>query len=120
MQQTTANIKSQLGLDPDPSNWSYEERISYIKALAKYIRENPAGFPEQSVALANKIEEKEYEPLVDTGFFSTAAQLYDEFLESAGEKISFWEKQSFKLAVFGLFFLIAGFYIFQFAKIKTK
>lgn len=85
-------VRAQLGLtDIPPSNWSYETRIAYNKALADYIQTNAASFSAQDQYIAGQVAQQAYAPLADTGVSADLSTFGNEFvnqLENAGSKVS--------------------------------
>lgn len=62
-------IKIQLNLDQTAnSDWTYDQRTQYDKALAAYILAHPAAFASQDIQTAQKVKSTDYSPLDDTDF----------------------------------------------------
>ncbi len=66
--EAIALIKEQLSLPSDPSSWSYEQGFRYRQSLAAYEAANPGQFPLADTATVNRIENKDFDPLVDDSF----------------------------------------------------
>lgn len=87
-QQAAAYIRQQLNLSNTQSDWSYEQRVEYIKQLAAYIQANPALFSAAEINAARIVEAKAYEPLSSLGLGEAAAIFTDEFLAQGKEVLS--------------------------------
>lgn len=89
-QAAQQNIIATLGLDPDQTTWTYDQRLAYNNALATWIAANPDSAT-GSVAGANAVLNENNTPLADTGFLSEFSEftgdLEDEAV-SAGQKIA--------------------------------
>jgi hypothetical protein len=68
--KSAANVvKNQLGLDViDVTLWTFDQRVSYDKALAAYISAHPDAFGSQDLAIAADVEQKDYGQLSDPDF----------------------------------------------------
>lgn len=91
LQQAQANIRAQLGLNDNPSSWSYDERLSYNNALATFIANNADSFPADQVANANATLGKANTPLADTGFLSdlsTFGGAFEDEVLNAGNSVA--------------------------------
>ena len=67
-QKAIAAVRAQLGLNDYPSSWSYDQRVSYNKALAAYILQNPVGFTAADTNTAATTVNKSYADLEDDSF----------------------------------------------------
>jgi len=65
--QSIAAVRSALGLSNTPSNWSYDERTNYNKALAAYILANESVTAAARPLIAH-VANSEPGPLVDDSF----------------------------------------------------
>lgn len=80
-------IRTRLGLmDKAPSDWTYEERVAYNKALSGYIAENPQAFTDGEIQVAKDINQKVLDPLDDTSLMSNLGLFGNQFLVEA-EKV---------------------------------
>lgn len=89
-QTAIAAVRAQLGLSNTPSDWTYDERTKYNKALASYIAANAALFPPQDVEVAQNIQSESISPLGDTSYLAdinTFGSAFTDELLSAGEKV---------------------------------
>lgn len=73
-----ALIRQQLGLPSAPSDWTYDQRNQYNKALAAYIAANPDQFTQQDQVTAHYVSTENYQALQDTSF-DTSAFIADAF-----------------------------------------
>lgn len=73
-----ALIRQQLGLSGTPSDWTYDQRNTYNKALAAYIAANPDQFTQQDQVTAHYVSTENYQALEDTSF-DTSAFIADAF-----------------------------------------
>lgn len=91
LQEAIASVRASLGLSNSPSEWSYEQRIAYNKALATYINASPQSYDEQTQASAQIVAAAQYSPLEDTGVLADlsafGSALEDEAL-AAGNKVA--------------------------------
>ncbi len=77
-------VKGQLGLSAiQPSDWTYDQRVSYNKALAAYIQQNPGLFSATDETNAAAVAAKVDSPLDDNSFASDLAVFGDEFENQA-------------------------------------
>jgi hypothetical protein len=61
-------VRSQLGLSDLASDWTYEQRNQYNKALAAMILTYPASFTPEILASAARVSSLTYSQLEDTSF----------------------------------------------------
>lgn len=62
-------VRYQLGLDTiAESDWTYEQRTAFNKALATYIADHPSAFSQQDVLTAGIVQQNTYQPLEDASF----------------------------------------------------
>lgn len=83
-------VRADLGLSNTPSDWTYNERVKYNKALADYITAHASEFPPQDLAVAQDIAAQTASPLADNGLLSdlgTFGSAFGDELLSAGEKV---------------------------------
>lgn len=83
LDQAKANIRATLGLSNNPSDWTYDQRITYNKALATFIASNPDSFPTSSVQSATSVLNENNSPLSDTGFLSDLSTFGDAITDEA-------------------------------------
>lgn len=75
-------------LDTAPSDWTYEQRTSYNKALSAYIQAHPVIFTAQDLESAKLVESRPYEPLETLGLEEAGGIFTDEFLEQGKSVLS--------------------------------
>jgi hypothetical protein len=63
-----AYVRNQLKLSATPSDWTFEQRGQYNKALAAYIAANPDQFSAVDLTTATVVNSTTYSPLQDPGF----------------------------------------------------
>lgn len=64
-----ATVRASLNLtDTQPSDWTYDQRTQYNKALATYIQSHPDQFSDQDALTADLVSKEMYPALQDTSF----------------------------------------------------
>jgi hypothetical protein len=74
-----AYIKAQLGLPDNPADWTYDQRIAYIRGLSTYIANNPDSFSAEQVATANASLGRNYSSLDETGLIASTGAFVSAF-----------------------------------------
>lgn len=90
-QVAIAQIISNLGLSQDRSEWTYDERLAFNNALAKYIAANPELFSAQDNANALISLNRNNAALSDNSFTSNFADFFSNLEDeaiSAGESVA--------------------------------
>ena len=72
-------FRNSLGLPSDPSTWSYDQRVQYLKAFSAYITQNPSQFNSISQSAAEKVQATTYPPLEDVSFSAQFSQFASAF-----------------------------------------
>ncbi|HTJ77673.1 MAG TPA: hypothetical protein VL357_01635 [Rariglobus sp.] len=67
-QAAIATVRAQMGLSNTPSDWTYEQRVAYDKALAAYILANSSQFDATEISIANSVSSQTFSPLEDASF----------------------------------------------------
>lgn len=116
----------QLGLDLiPPSEWTYEQRTEYNKALASYIAGNPSLFSAQDLVTAKDVQNTDYGILQDT------TPKFEDFISEVGNQVvslnndlnPFSEKNRKYVLIsigIGLFVYFVGPVLIEAFKQKTK
>jgi hypothetical protein len=63
-----ATTRANLGLNDNPTTWTYEQRQTYNKALANYIATNPDQFGALDLQIAEGVAAKPVDQLEDDSF----------------------------------------------------
>ena len=63
-----ATVRAQQGLSNTPTDWTYDQRVAYDKALAAYILANAALFDSTEISIAETVSQQTYSPLEDDTF----------------------------------------------------
>lgn len=77
--QAFAYIRSTLGLNDTPSSWTYDERISYNRALSQYISANPQIFTATDLENASAVLNQNPTALTDESFFGEVGDFASAF-----------------------------------------
>ena len=89
--QVVSALRQQMGLNNDPSSWSYDEAQQYRLTLAAYIQQNPGQFTAQDQTVASGVISAGMNPLDDTSVWSDLDTFESAFADSAlaaGQKIA--------------------------------
>lgn len=69
-QQAISSVISTLGYSTDQSTWTYDQTVTFNRALATFIVSNPDSFTSQDLINANASLGRNDSPLVDNSFVS--------------------------------------------------
>ena len=90
--EAVQTVRAAQGLtDLAPSDWSYDQRVSYNQALAALIAQNASSFPPQEVEVARAIQAETVSPLADTSVSADLGAFGSAFLdnvEKAGDSVA--------------------------------
>lgn len=75
-QQAEANIRATLGLSPDASEWTYDQRVAYNRAVATWIAANPDSVSLTDLSNAQANLNGNYPALADTSFLSEGSDFF--------------------------------------------
>lgn len=74
-----ASIRAQLGLNDTPSSWTYDQRVTYNRALSQYISANPQIFTAGDLENASAVLNQNPTALTDDSFLSEAGDFASAF-----------------------------------------
>lgn len=81
--------RSQLNLQNNPSEWTFEQREEYNQTLSNLILSNSASFSSERIAIAEDVANNPQRSLEDTGLFQStfgrAFAFSQALIENAGE-----------------------------------
>lgn len=81
LKTAAARVSARLGLtDIADSDWTYDQRTQYNKALAQEILLYPQSFTDQTLESARRVADKDYQPLQGSDPFG---EFTDAFIEEA-------------------------------------
>ena len=86
-----AFVRNKLGLNNQPSSWTYLERTNYNKELAGYIAAHPAEFPPAEVGVAGNVLAQANDSLADESFLAdlnTFGSAFTDEVLNAGGKVA--------------------------------
>lgn len=66
MKTAAANVRAAMGLPEDRTRWTYEQRNAYLRQLAEYVLRFPQSFTPETLATAQSVAGKTFQPLDDT------------------------------------------------------
>lgn len=114
-QDAATIVRGNVGLlDIPPAEWSFEQRISYNKALAAYIQSHPAIFTAGDLESARTVEARPYEPLETLSLGDKADIFTDEFLEQ-GKVVLSTSGNAIKNALYIAVVVAVALYVFPYA-----
>lgn len=102
--QAIASVRASLGLPDDDTAWTYDQRISYNRALSQYISANPQIFTQTDLDNASATLNQNPTALQDTGILGEAGDFVSAFgdeLESAANDVGSIGRGVLNLASFG-------------------
>ncbi len=68
MRTLRANIIAQLGLPAAANEWTFDQRVAYLRELADGVVRYPNSFTAEQLATAERIRAANYGELADTSF----------------------------------------------------